>query len=148
MPAITRADTVSSGDGFVLYVESKGGYYYVSASDVLAWLQAGLTFPGKATVQYSAPAATGFTVLVTDGSSDIRLILTPLAGYADGAITLPALANCVDKQQVIVSCTQAVATFVVNGNGSTVVGAPTALVAGGYFTLQFDDGVDTWYRIG
>jgi hypothetical protein len=76
------------------------------------------------------------------------LILTPVAGYADGEIVLPAVGNARDKQLVIVNCTQAVAALVVDGNGAlAVTGAPTALLANEFFTMCYDLPTQTWYRI-
>jgi hypothetical protein len=100
--------------------------------------------------QYAAPNATGFNVLIappTNGAS-VYLLLTPAAGYAAGTITLPLQASCVDGQEVLVSCTQAVTTLTVAGNGSTVNGAPATLAANAFFRLRFDGVFDAWYRIG
>jgi hypothetical protein len=155
MAELTTTTSVSTGDGFVLYKGSETDFQKASSATVLAWIQAGLTFPaaGRAepvTQRYS-PAATAFSVTITDGdddNADVHLILTPLAGYADGTIVLPLSTSLRDKQLVIVNCTQAVATLVVSGNGATVVGAPTAFLANGYFTLEYDLAMATWYRIG
>jgi hypothetical protein len=89
----------------------------------------------------------GFNTQITDGSDNIWLVLTPVAGYAAGTITLPVIANVVDKQEVKVICTQAVTTLTVAGNGATgVVGEPTTLAANDFFTLKYDTLYDTWYR--
>jgi hypothetical protein len=61
---------------------------------------------------------------------------------------LPLLANCVDKQEILVNCTQAITTLTVNGNGATVTGAPTTLSANGFFRLRFDGLANVWYRVG
>jgi hypothetical protein len=105
--------------------------------------------------QYAAPSATGFTVAITDSSSDgvtssnVHLILTPLAGYAAGTITLPAKAGLVDKQEVLVNCTQAVTTLTIGLNGATgAVGAPTTLAANAFFRLKYDAVTSNWYRVG
>lgn len=122
--------------------------YRYSAAALLAYMQDNLEFPSAYTPQYSAPSATAFSVQITDGRDNIHLILTPAAGYADGEIVLPAVANCVDGQSILINCTQIVTALVVDGNGATVTGAPTTLAANAYFTLKFDDVTDTWYRVG
>jgi len=94
--------------------------------------------------QYSAPL-TGFTVAITDNNEDTHLILTPAGTLATGTITLPSVLR--DKQLVIVNSTQEITALTVDGNGATVVGAPTTLSANGYFTLKYDLTVDSWYRI-
>jgi hypothetical protein len=110
----------------------------------------GVAAAAPLTTQYAAPNATAFDVQIDppeDGAS-VFLLLTPAAGYADGGITLPALADCVDGQEVLCSCTQAVTTFAVDGNGATVNGAPATLAANGFFRLRFDGVFSAWYRVG
>jgi hypothetical protein len=122
-----------------------------------AYLQANLTFSDSADYvsQYAAPSATGFSVTITDGSSDgvtssnVHLILTPLAGYAAGTIVLPAKAGLVIKQEVLVNCTQSVTALTVSLNGATgAVGAPTTLAANAFFRLKYDAITSNWYRVG
>lgn len=106
--------------------------------------------PASMVTQYAAPSATGFGVQIvpaTNGGS-VFLLLTPAAGYAAGTITLPAQATCVDKQELLCSCTQSVSTLTVSGNGATVNGAPAALAANGFFRLRFDGVFRAWYRVG
>jgi hypothetical protein len=126
------------------------GNDYVSRSSMAAlvtYLQSQLTAPGL-TPQYAAPSVSGTVVTVTNSSASTWLILQPLAGYAAMTITLPLLANCIDGQEVLVNCTQAVTTLTTSGNGSTVVGAPTALTANLFFRLRFSKQNSTWYRVG
>lgn len=105
---------------------------------------------GDFITQYFAPNATGWSVLVApaDDDGNVFLLVTPNAGYAAGTITLPAAATCVDQQQLLVTCTQAVTALAVAGNGSTVNGAPTTLAANGFFRLRFDGVLHAWYRVG
>lgn len=119
-------------------------------SDLLALLQSSLTAAGGFITQYAGPNASGFGVTINpaeDGGS-VFLLLTPAAGYAAGTITLPQQALCADGQELLVTCTQAVAALTVAGNGSTVNGAPTALAANGFFRLRFDGVFKAWFRVG
>jgi hypothetical protein len=145
---LTAVSAVAAGDNFPLYSSSNGDARRVSASVLKSYMQDGFDVATEKVTQYAAPSATGFSVAITDGSDSIWLILTPVAGYAAGTIVLPALANCVDKQEVLVNCTQSVTTLTVSGNGSTVTGAPTTLAANAFFRLRFDDVVNVWYRVG
>jgi hypothetical protein len=140
-----------------LFSTDNGDARAAAISVLLAYMQANLVFPStfaEYVSQYAAPAATGFNVTITDGSSNgitetnVHLILTPLAGYAAGTITMPLSTNVVDKQEVLVNCTQAVTTLTVAGNGRTVVGAPTTLAANAFFRLKYDAVLSTWYRVG
>ncbi len=153
MTTLTRTDAVATGDLFVLWKTADGDYRGCPASDVLTFLNANLTFPDNSfTTQYAAPSATGFSVTITDGADDdenVHLILTPAAGYAAGTIVLPPVADVVDKQEVVVNCTQSVTTLTVDGNGATAVtGEPSTLAANDFFKLKYDAATSTWYRVG
>lgn len=147
---LTARDTLSAGDLIPIWATSNGDTRKTAISVLLQYMQDNLDFSPSDlyTTQYSAPSATGFNVQITDGNDSIHLILTPVAGYAAGTITLPTLANCVDKQEVLVNCTQSVTTLTIAGNGATVTGAPTTLTANAFFRLKFDDLTDVWYRVG
>lgn len=150
MPQINQlsaVDEVFPGDAVPIYSNDNGDARRASMSVIRTFMQTGLTTEEKVT-QYAAPSATGFSVQVTDGSDSIWLVLTPTATFANGTIVLPAVANCVDKQELLVNCTQIVSTLAVSGNGATVTGAPTSLVANGFFRLRFDDATNVWYRVG
>jgi len=154
VPTINQLSTLSTlalGDLLAIYASSNGDARKTSLSSLLAFIQANLTFPtsGVFTTQYAAPSATLFSVAITDGSDNIHLILTPTAGFADGTIVLPAVANAVDKQEILVNCTQVVTALVVDGNGAVAVtGAPTGLAANDFFRLKYDAATSTWYRVG
>lgn len=152
MPTInqlTAVDSVAASDQIPIYSSSNGDARKCSISILTDHLQDTLTFEESWETQYAAPSASGFDVAVTDGSTNIWLILTPVAGYAVGAITLPASSGAIDKQEVLVNCTQAVTTFTVGANGATAVtGEPSTLSANGYFRLKYDLTTSTWYRVG
>lgn len=142
--------TPSAASQLPFYDTQNGQDRRCSLSEVAQVLQSELIASGGLITQYAAPNASGFQVALVppaDGAS-LFLLLTPAAGYAVGTITLPAQALCVDGQEVLVSCTQAVAALTVAGNGSTVNGAPTALAANAFFRLRFDGVFKAWYRVG
>lgn len=141
---LTAVSEVKAGDQFPLWSTDNGGPRKAAASVVLAYIQDSLTFPAGLTTQYAAPSATAFSVAVA--AANTWLILTPGGAYADGEIVLPATVT--HGQEVLVNCTQAVTTFVVDGNGNTVTGAPAALAANGFFRLRFDAIASVWYRVG
>ena len=147
---LSKTGTLSAADLIPVFSGLLGSDTAATLATLLAWLQPQLTASGSYATQYSAPAATGFSVAIlppTTGGS-VFLLLTPAAGYAAGTITLPLQAACVDGQEVLCSCTQSVSTLTVAGNGSTINGAPTTLAAGGFFRLRFDGVFKAWYRVG
>lgn len=139
---------IAVSDQIPFYSSANGADRKTSLTQLSTKLQSLLVGTGLI-AQYSAPAATGFSVTIappTNGAS-MWLLLTPAAGYAAGTIVLPALSTCVDGQEVAVTCTQAVASLTVSGNGATVNGAPSALTANQAFKLRFDGVFSAWYPI-
>lgn len=151
---LTRTDEVGAGDLVPVYIQNQGDARAAALSVILAYIQANIVFPvdvtpGEFVTQYASPSATAFNIAITPGSENIHLILTPTAGYATGSITLPPVAGVVDKQEVLVNCTQQVTTFTVNANGAiAVTGEPSSLAADGFFRLKYDFFSSSWYRIG
>lgn len=145
---LTSLDTLKASDLFAAWSADNGDTRKVSATVLAAFIQTLLSLGDDKVTQYAAPSADGFTVNLTDNSSSKWLILTPTVGFAAGTIKLPAVANCQDRQEVLVNCTQAIAALTVDGNGATVTGEPAALVANDFFRLRFDAVADVWYRVG
>lgn len=147
---LALVNTATSGTYFAININ--GQDYRLSITELLDFVQNGITLPpfGQPifNTQYAAPSSTGFNVQITNGDDNVHLILTPTAGFAAGTITLPLVAGAVDKQEVLVNCTQQVTALTVNGNGATVTGEPTALGADDFFRLKFDLPTQVWYRIG
>jgi len=150
---LNATDTISTSDLLALWSATNGDDRRTSFAVLLEFMQNNLTFTSPSfqayATQYAVPSATGFNIQITDGDDNIHLILTPTAGYAAGTITLPLSTNCVDTQEIIVNCTQAVTALTVDGNGATAVtGEPTSLGADDFFRLKYDLLSKTWYRIG
>lgn len=146
---LSPIDEVTAGNLIPILVQQNGIYMSASVSTLQTYMQTNLTFGVSAyATQYSAPSSTAFSVQITDSSADTHLILTPTATFADGTIVLPTSTNAVDKQSILVNCTQIVTALVVDGNGATVTGEPSALAANDFFTLKYDAPTTTWYRVG
>ena len=152
MSKLAQSSTVSSGDWVVLWKTDQGDYRGVSFADFTAALQSALTLGRpEPDTQYSAPAIDGFSVSIAGvaASNDVHLILTPAAGYANGTLVMPLNTTCRDKQEVTVNCTQAVTALAITANGATsIVGAPTGLLANDFFKLKYDLPTNNWYRVG
>ncbi len=150
MPTINQLNAVSSpsaSDLLALYSQSNGDARKISLANLATFLQTLITVSDDKITQYAAPLA-GATVQVEDGSDSVWLILTPAGLLATLTVKLPALANCVDHQEVLVNCTQIVTALTIDANGASVVGGPTAFAANGFFRLRFDAVLHTWYRVG
>ena len=143
----SRTNELDLGDLIVLYKGNDSDYRTISVPDFIKSINEQLK-SNKATTQYASPRATGFNVLVESDFGDIHLIMTPLATYATGTITLPNVQLLSDKQEVTVNTTQTVTALTINPNGATVIRAPTTLSANGFFRLSYDAIMKTWYRVG
>lgn len=152
MPTIdrlTRVDTVSAGDVVPVYAQSQGDARGASLSVLLAYFQQALTFPDPdMATQYASPAATGFTVQITDSGADTHLILSPVGAFAAGTIKLPQSFNLVDSQMILVTTTQAVTALTIDINGAAgILGAPTGLGQNDAVLLKFDEPTGNWYMV-
>lgn len=146
IPNLSTTITMPSGFYFIGAQGNQNNAQRIAASTVLAWIEENITGASLTSV-YSAPSATAFSYEFPDTDDNYWLILTPGGAYADGEIVLPDVSACVDQQYIQVNCTQAVTTFVVDGNGATVTGEPASLSANDFFTLRFDAVTSTWYRV-
>lgn len=147
--AMTKTDAIDLGDLFTVFKLEDADYRAATTAALLAFLQANLVFPGGYTVQYSSPSNTGFTVAINAATGNMHLLLTPLAAYAAGTLTLPAASGMADGVILVITCTQAITTLTLALNGATgAVGAPTTLAANAFFTMKFDKPSNNWYRIG
>lgn len=154
MPYINQlpvVDSLAPGDNFPLYSQGQGDARRTPLSLLLQYMQDNLVFgtPDSFSSQYAAPNLNGFSVAVDEGVGDVHLILTPTAGFAAGTIVLPIVTSVIDKQEILVNCTQQVAALTVDGNGAGAVsGAPASLGADDFFRLKYDAFTSTWYRVG
>jgi hypothetical protein len=160
MPQINQlsaVDKLQLGDLVAIFSTNNGDARKAAMSVMLQFMQDNLVFPdansqGEYATQYASPSSTGFNITITDGADDntnVHLILTPTAGFAAGTITLPPVAGVVNKQEVLVNCTQQLTALTVDGNGATAVtGEPSALAADDFFRLKYDLPTQTWYRVG
>lgn len=138
---LTETDTIGNGDFLPLYTLQNGDARKVPMHVVSAFMRE-QSVNRLATV-YAAPEASAFSVSLPTNS---HLILTPDDAYSDGAIVLDAAPA--DRDEVLLNTTEAVTTFVVSGNGKTVVGAPASLAQNGFFRLKYDGVLNTWFRVG
>ncbi len=143
---LSLIDTVTASTNFAVNVN--GQDYRVLAGTVSDFVKTAVSAGDGKIIQYAAPASTGFTVPITDSSASAWLVLTPSGTLAAGTITLPAVANCVESQEVLVSSSQIVTALTINTNGANIIGAPTTIVVGGFFRLRFEPVLKTWYRVG
>lgn len=146
---LTRTDTVSAGDVVPVYVQNQGDARGASMTVIAEFVLSTIEISGTDFVtQYALPAATGFSIQVNDTSENTHLIISPTGSFASGTIILPAAANLIEGQQVMVTITQPLAALTITPNGSSIIGAPTGLTANQTFLLKYDAAAFTWYLVG
>ena len=151
---LTRVTTISGGDSIPLGVSSQGDDRATSVTDLLAYMQANLTFSNgftEYTTQYSTPL-TGNSVIVSNTvpGSNIHMIVTPAGAINNLTLVFPILSSLVDKQDFLFNTSQAIAVALTltAGVGTNIVGGPATVVQNGYFRLKFDILNANWYRVG
>jgi hypothetical protein len=144
---LSAKDTPAAGDQVVLFSTSDGDARRASITALAATIQGLITVNDDKATQYSAPSASPFTTTVTQSGVSIWLVLTPTGTLAVGTIELPASGVAVDRQEVLINCTQAVTALTVSATGLTVTGAPSTLAANDTFRMRFDAPTSTWYKV-
>lgn len=146
----SRKETPTASDLTLIWDNTNSDWKLSSFSSVSTLVEGLLTTLTTAiqqpTSQYLSPA-TGFSITL-EGDDDIHLMITPSTTLATGSIVLPISPGTADKQRVIVTTSQEITALTVSGNGATIVGGPSTLDVGGYFTLKYDMQANTWYRVG
>lgn len=145
---LNEMTSIENGDQIPFFSTNNGSSRRISASAFKAYCQEGVTANDDKLTQYSSPSATGFSIQVNNASNSVFLLLTPTGTLAEGTLVMPLQANCIDRQEILVHSTQTITTLTINGNGSTLSGAPSTITAGGFFRMRFDNVNKIWYRVG
>lgn len=154
MPTIdqlSQAGTLTDADELALFSKANLDTRKVALPQLAAYVQQAMEGTPDETVYSMTMSGSNFTVAVlpTVPGGNVWAQITLSAGAPAGTIILPGVDDRAHGQEVLVTCTQAVAALTVNGNGATAVyGAPAALAANGFFRLRFDLIAQSWYRIG
>ena len=90
---------------------------------------------------------TGATITQPDDSTNQWAILTPAGTIATLTIVLPAVANLVDGQEILVTSSQIVTALTLNLNGATSADGVTAMTANGQFKLKYNLQTTSWYKV-
>lgn len=142
LPTVTDPQ---NSDLLPLYVSNAGDTRKLSLSALVEFFRTSFSSPNPITQRYVP--VDGQTITMTEDGIYAWLLLLPVGTLATLTIVLPSNAVAADGQEVLVSCTQIVTALTVMGNGSTVNGAPTALVANDAFTLKYNSLDVAWYKV-
>jgi hypothetical protein len=140
-------DRIDSGDRMICWSTQDGDRREIPFSVLLEFMRDNLGSPDFDTI-FVQPVSNLFVAAFLDTSQNQWMLLQPMGSFTNGTITLPAFANCIDGQELIVNCTQQVTNLTVAANGALdVIGAPTALAAGDTFRVKFSRITSCWYVI-
>lgn len=153
MPTIdqlSQASSIGDADELALFSKANGDTRKVTAPQLADYLLQAIEGAPDETIYSLTTDGNSFTVAVlpaTPGGSAWAIITLSIPAPA-GTIFLPGIDDRAHGQEVLVTCTQAVAALTINGSGAAVAGAPASLAANGFFRMRFDSISSTWYRIG
>lgn len=139
-------DRIGPNDSVVLWSANNQDYRGL-AIDVLKEVIKDKSNQSALLIQHFNPNA-DFTLNIENHEVGTYLILNPSVSITTGSIKLPERYVVTDGQVVLVTCSQQVNNFSIDGNNAHVIGAPNALAANGFFKLKYDKLSNTWYRVG
>lgn len=138
---------LSGADQIPLEVRSVSDSRRISLSGLISYIRTNLTSPTYETTIVTP--GDGFTETMTQSGIWRWLLLRPTGALATGTVVLPAPSVAADGQEVLITTTQPITSFTLNGNGATAVyGAPLVLAAEDWFKLKYNALTTSWYRIG
>jgi hypothetical protein len=138
---------VSPGDQIPVYVPNNGDARRLPISQLLQYFQQTFASPTLATNVYTP--GTGFNIAVPTPVADQQwMLIQPAGTLALGTVTLPLNTQTPDGTEVLVTTTQQITGFTLNGNGAAqLYGAPGTLSATDFFRMRFVQATNSWYRI-
>jgi hypothetical protein len=139
---LSSMDTLSGGDLLAVWAQNNGDTRKAAMSLVASYVTDTIELPVDISrSQYSAPSATGFTVVVS--SPNTWLVLNPTNNFAAGTIVLPT--GVPDLSMVSIVTTRAITALTVSTSGAAIVGAPTSAAVNTAFTMRYDAVTNSWY---
>lgn len=128
-----------------MYQNELANPYKLPLSTLIQYFQLNFTNP---TFEKSiVTAAEGQNVVLEDTGLNRWLLLRPNTALASAGCVLPSPDMAADGQAIRITSTMQITTFTVDGNGSTVNGAPTALAADDAALLIFEKTTAAWYGL-
>lgn len=144
---LSQLNQLSGSDQLPVYSASNGDARKASLTTLLSWIEQSFVSPAF-TNQYASPNVNGTNVQVASTTAPTWLIVTPTGPFAAMTITLPPAAQIADGLELLVFCSQAIATLTLTLNGAgSVFGAPTSLSAVSSFQLRFNKLSNAWYIV-
>lgn len=150
MPTINQLPTVTSlsgGDQFAVYNTGNGDARKVSATALAAFVNSQQVDPQDISTQYVAPTS-GLTVPIQAAGELNWVIMTPATNLSAVTLVLPPASDMKNRAELLIVTTRQINSVAYTLNGANAVyGNPGVLAAEDYFTLKFDSGLNSWFRV-
>lgn len=146
---LSRADALTDGDLLPVWQDENGDTRSITAEQLRAYVSGQpLTAPAGYTRIVESPSASPFEIDIPAAPGHIWLIISPSEPMAAGTVNLPATEDCVNGQEVTITATFQITELTLDGNGSGILGEPTAMAADACFVIRFDESLEIWFRVG
>lgn len=147
---LSQSDSVSLSDQIPVYMGGQGDLRRTSIGTLADVIIDQLNTTPDDTLYGLTVSGSTFSVAlqpVKPGNS-LWARLDPSSAATVATFVLPDFDYRATGQEILVTCTQSIASVLYTLNGTTTVGAPTSLAAGGFFRLRYDSISNTWNRVG
>lgn len=138
--------TIGTTDLIPIWSNTLGGTAAVSFNTLITSLVQEIYAKQDFNSQYIT-ATSGGSVSITDKQQNIFAILLGSGTLSTFTLTLPPASNTLDGQTVMVFTVPGVTTFTLGLNGALGANIPTSLSNNATFTMRYDAGLNTWYRV-
>jgi hypothetical protein len=140
-----------AADNFPIASSANGDARRVSATTLLAFLQASIVVPNAMVTQYDSPTTSGltFTISQVNGVSvPVWLRLTPTGTLSTYTVVFPPKGTAVDGQEILLTTSQTITTLnliAVGCNLTYTFYSNTS--ANGSFRQKYDAPSNTWVPV-
>lgn len=138
--------SINDNDLIPFWSNTQGGTASISFANFVDDVRAKIYAKMDYVSQYIT-LTSGSTTNINDNQNNIFPILLGSGTIASATLILPKSTNTLDGQSVMVYCVPTVTTLTLSLNGALGANLPTTLAANSTFTLRYDAGLNTWYRV-
>jgi len=145
IPQLAIVDALSLTDYIPFWSQANGDTRRISVQNLVNLIStaAGITSP---TVYRVSPSGEGVTIASPVGRN-VWVLSKPSADYAATSFQFPLQTLCQQGDKILFTTNHAITTLTSLGNGSTIIGQPTAMSANGSFTMMYDAVNIGWFRV-
>lgn len=142
----STTDTVSLGDGVYVWKNGQCSKRMTTLGVILNQFLASFVSPTFPTTITNPD--NGFNLVIPSNANNSWQLLRPFGNLATGTVMFPLVTAAADGQEIIITTTLQISTFIIDGNGATkVYGAPGVLAAEDNIKFRFNKTTLSWYKV-